>query len=302
MTNVLEKYFVFLADEKHASQNTLLSYKREIKKYAEYLDSKKVSLIGANNIIVLDYMIQMEKSGKSSSTISSSLAAIRSLYKFMQSRGFIQTNPTEQLHSLHVEKKVPEIMDERELECLFMQPSLSDAKGIRDRAMLELLYATGIRVSEMLNLTIDDVNTTIGYITCRSGKKDRVIPVYSDARKILSQYIQESRKKLLTNVMPSTSLLFVNCNGTPMTRQGFWKNIKKYAHDAGIEKEITPNTFRHSFAIHLLENGADLKSLQEMLGHSYLSSTQVYTQIMKNRLSEVYSKAHPKASRKKAEK
>ena len=299
MKEILQNYYSYLLNEKRASENTLLAYKRDTKKYIEYLESSGLNLVTVSGMNILDYMMNMEKAGKASSTIASSLAAVRSLYRFMQSKGYIKVNPAEQLHSLKVEKKVPEIMSEKELERLFMQPQLNEAKGQRDRAMLELLYATGIRVSEMLNLTVDDVNMGIGYINCRNNRKDRVIPVYSDARKMLTAYMQEGRQEILKNTGKKADILFINCNGTPMTRQGFWKIIKYYAAKAGITKDITPNTFRHSFAIHLLENGADLKSVQEMLGHAYMSSTQVYTQIMTSRLNEVYSKAHPKAAAKK---
>lgn len=299
MKEILQNYYSYLLNEKRASENTLLAYKRDTKKYIEYLEDSGLNLVSVSGMNILDYMMNMEKAGKASSTIASSLAAVRSLYRFMQNRGYVKVNPAEQLRSLRVEKKVPEIMSEKELERLFMQPQLNEAKGQRDRAMLELLYATGIRVSEMLNLTIDDVNMGIGYINCRSNKKDRVIPVYSDARKMLTAYMQEARQEILKSTGKKTDILFINCNGTPMTRQGFWKIIKYYAAKAGITKDITPNTFRHSFAIHLLENGADLKSVQEMLGHAYMSSTQVYTQIMTSRLNEVYSKAHPKAAAKK---
>ncbi len=299
MKEILQNYYSYLVNEKRASENTLLAYKRDTKKYIEYLEDSGLDLVSVSGMNILDYMMNMEKAGKASSTIASSLAAVRSLYRFMQSKGYIKVNPAEQLHSLKVEKKVPEIMSEKELERLFMQPQLNEAKGQRDRAMLELLYATGIRVSEMLNLTVDDVNMGIGYINCHNNKKDRVIPVYSDARKMLTAYMQEARQEILKSTGKKTDILFINCNGTPMTRQGFWKIIKYYAAKAGITKDITPNTFRHSFAIHLLENGADLKSVQEMLGHAYMSSTQVYTQIMTSRLNEVYSKAHPKAATKK---
>ncbi len=297
MEKILEKYYLYLKEEKHVAENTFMAYKRDTGKYAEYLKNKGANLVTASGMNVLDYMMHMEKSGKATSTISGSLAAVRSLHKFMQSRGIAKDNPAEQLHSLKVEKKVPEIMSEKELEWLFMQPQLFESKGIRDRAMLELLYATGIRVSEMLSLTVDDVNMGIGYINCRSNKKERVIPVYSEARKMLTAYMQEAREDILKKTDKKTNVLFINCNGTPMTRQGFWKIIKYYAAKAGITKDITPNTFRHSFAIHLLENGADLKSVQEMLGHTSLSSTQVYTQIMTGRLNEVYKKAHPKAAK-----
>ena len=212
MKEILQNYYSYLLNEKRASENTLLAYKRDTKKYIEYLESSGLNLVTVSGMNILDYMMNMEKAGKASSTIASSLAAVRSLYRFMQSKGYIKVNPAEQLHSLKVEKKVPEIMSEKELERLFMQPQLNEAKGQRDRAMLELLYATGIRVSEMLNLTVDDVNMGIGYINCRNNRKDRVIPVYSDARKMLTAYMQEGRQEILKNTGKKADILFINCN------------------------------------------------------------------------------------------
>lgn len=298
MAEVLEKYYDYLVCEKRVSQNTLLAYKRDIKKYAEFLDENRLKLADVTGVNVLDYLMFQEKAGKSSSTIASGLAAIRSLYQFMQNNQLVKINPTLQIHSLKVEKKTPDILSVKEMDALLRQPIPDDAKGIRDGAMMELLYATGIRASELLNLKVKDVNIKIGYINCRGGKKERVVPIYQEAQKKLAEYIKYARKEILKSTPETTDVLFINCNGTPMTRQGFWKIIKTYAVKAEIRKDITPNTFRHSFAIHMLENGADLKSIKEMLGHTYLSSTQVYAEIMNKKISEVYTKAHPKAKTK----
>lgn len=296
MENLLEKYYNFLLETKKSSENTLLSYKRDIEKYISFLNEKEVKPQLANGTIVLDYLMKLEKEGKSASTVSRSLASIRSLYRFLQNEGEVSKDPTAQLHSLKSEKKLPEILTLEEVERLLSQPNPSVLKGCRDKAMLELLYATGMRVSEMIDLRISDVDMNIGYINCNYGKKLRVIPIYSIAKKAVKDYIEGARDFMVKGSGEDT--LFVNCSGGKMTRQGFWKIIKEYADSAKISKKITPHTLRHSFATHLLENGADLKSLQEMLGHSDISSTQVYSQIIKNHIKDVYKSSHPRARKK----
>lgn len=291
-----EKYFDFLASVKKASNNTLLSYRRDINNYIEFLKIKKQRIETANGTTVLDYLMGLQQSGKSASTVSRSLASIRSMYRFLQNEGTITVDPTAQLHSLKAEKKLPEVLTNEEIERLLAQPDTDDLKGCRDKAMLELLYATGMRVSEMIDLKISDVDMDIGYINCNHGAKLRVIPVYSIAKKAVKDYIEGARAYMVKGSGEDT--LFVNCNGNKMTRQGFWKIIKQYAVSANIEKDITPHTLRHSFATHLLENGADLKSIQEMLGHTDISSTQVYAQVVKKHLNDVYKNSHPRARKK----
>ncbi len=295
MDDLLKRYYDFLLTTKKSSENTLLSYKRDIEKYANFFGRKKTNLKNANGTTVLDYLMGMQKAGKSAATVSRSLASIRSLYRFLQNEGEIKTDPTAQLHSLKAEKKLPEILTLEEIERLLSQPDTTDLKGCRDKAMLELLYATGMRVTEMIELRISDVDMNIGYINCNYGKNLRVIPVYSLAKKAVKDYIEGARDLMVKGSGADT--LFVNCNGSKMTRQGFWKIIKQYAVSANITKEITPHTLRHSFATHLLENGADLKSIQEMLGHSDISSTQVYAQVLKNRINDVYKSSHPRAAK-----
>ena len=297
MKNLFEKYCNYLENGKQASENTLLSYKRDIKAFALYLDEKKLAADKVSGTMILDYLMKLQKEGKSASTVSRNLASIRSFYRFIQNEGVITQDPTANLHSLKAERKLPEILTGEEIENLLNQPDVREAKGCRDKAMLELLYATGMRVSEMIDLKMSDVDMDIGYIKCSQGKKMRVIPLYSLAKKAVKNYIQTSRGELVRNGKDVENL-FVNCSGTKMTRQGFWKIIKHYAVSANIKKDITPHTLRHSFATHLLENGADLKSIQEMLGHTDISSTQVYASVLKKHLKDVYKKSHPRARKK----
>ncbi len=296
MDELIDAYYSFLKNEKTASKNTLLSYSADIGKYTDYLDKKGIALCGVSGTDILDYMIELEHDGKSAATVSRMLAAVRSLYKYLRNVKAVETNPTEQIHSLKIERRLPRILSNDEVERLLFQPDKTNNKGIRDSAMLELLYATGMRVSEMIEIRMSDIDADIGYINCRSGKESRVIPIYSLASKALKSYITEVRPKLLKGNQDS-DILFLNCRGGKMTRQGFWKIIKYYAAAAGIDKDITPHTLRHSFAAHLVENGADLKAVQEMLGHTDISSTRVYMDIARKRIRDVYGKAHPRAKK-----
>ena len=237
--------------------------------------------------------MQLQKKGKASSTVSRTLASLRSFYLFMLQNGTVNSNPTSNLEAPHVEKKVPQVLAGTEVEKLLEQPKTTDNKGIRDKAMLELLYATGIRVSELISLEMSDVNIQMSFIRCRGGKKERIIPMGNKAKEALSEYIKEARPYMIKD--ENETALFVNCNGVRLSRQGFWKLIKYYRNEAGIQAEITPHTLRHSFAAHLLENGADLHSIQEMMGHADISSTQVYSKMMNSRIKDVYAKAHPRA-------
>lgn len=293
MSLVVENYFTYLINERKVSENTIMSYKRDIKNYCRFLEKYNIDAEKANSVNVLDYLMELEKSGKSAATISRNIASIRSMYKYFMVKRICTADPTEKIHSLKVAKKLPEILSNDEVEALLSQPKSTDLKGLRDKAMLELLYATGIRVSEMIELKVEDADMNIGYITCRTGAKERVIPVYSLARKAVREYIERVRPQMVKN--EETDTLFVNCNGKSMTRQGFWKIIKSYAAAANIDKDITPHTLRHSFATHLLENGADLKSIQEMLGHVDISSTQIYAEIVNSKIQSVYKNAHPRA-------
>lgn len=294
MRVLAEKYFTYLENTKNASQNTLISYKRDVNGFIEFLEMKKILLETISGATVLDYLAKLQKSGKSASTVSRCLASVRSFFHYLQNEGVIVQDPTVNIHSLKAEKKLPEVLTAEEIENLLNQPDVRDAKGCRDKAMLELLYATGVRVTEMIELKMSDVDMDIGYISCSHGTKTRVIPVYSIAKTAIKNYIDGARSAFIKE-NSGVENLFVNCNGEKMTRQGFWKIIKHYAYVANIKKDITPHTLRHSFATHLLENGADLKAIQEMLGHADISSTQVYAHLVKKQLKDVYNKAHPRA-------
>ena len=240
-----------------------------------------------------EYMLYLSGAGKSPATITRCTASLKSFYAYMLGRGAVKTNPAKNIAALKVERKCPEILTSKEVELFLEQPKCVDEKGYRDHAMLELLYATGIRVSELISLNEEDVSLSASFIRAQSKGKERIIPLYPAAVKALSHYMKEVRPQLLAD--PEETALFVNMNGERMSRQGFWKIVKHYQETAGISKDITPHTLRHSFAVHLLENGADLRSIQEMLGHADISSTQIYTHVVKKHLKDVYQKAHPRA-------
>jgi len=294
MLNEYQDNFIsYLDSEKHLTTNTLMSYKRDIDQYILYLSEHNMAdAANVNKTVILSYLLYLQKQGRATATISRSLASIRSFYGYLCRIGECANDPTFGLESPKVDKKAPHILSPQEVELLLEQPKCVDVKGYRDKAMLEMLYATGIRVSELINLDIDDVNAAMGFVRCNSGR-ERVIPLGSIAVKAIAEYIDNARPAMLKD--GEEKALYVNCNGKRLTRQGFWKIIKAYKTQSGITAELTPHTLRHSFAAHLLENGADLKSIQEMLGHSDISSTQVYTQLMKNKIREVYEKAHPRA-------
>ena len=293
MVSMLEDFTGYLVTDKKVSQNTLMSYKRDIAQYIEYLKSLGVtSCTDVTPDVYMNYTSYLQQIGKAPTTVSRAIASTRAFYKYLCSKNLCVLNPAEKVHALKTVKKLPQILTANEIKLLLDQPSEGDLKGLRDKAMLELLYATGIRVTELVSLDIADINIEVGYIMCKNQSKERIVPIHPRASEALRVYINEVRP-LMTDDEPEA--LFVNTNGNRLTRQGFWKIVKHYQQKAGIDKEITPHTLRHSFAAHLLENGADIKSLQEMLGHADVSSTQVYTGVVKNRLKEVYKKAHPLA-------
>ena len=290
----IARFGAHLSDEKHASKNTVSSYLRDTTQFAEYLHNHYgKGLREADSGMVRDYMEWMQGRGKSAASVTRFLASVKSFYSYMVSIGEMKTNPTQGVAAAKVERKYPEILTAKEVELFLEQPECVDAKGFRDHAMLELLYATGIRVSELIALDMGDLNLAAGFIRCSNGKKERIIPLYHGAVRALQDYIKGIRPQLIADT--EETALFVNMNGERMSRQGFWKIIKHYQEKAGIQKDITPHTLRHSFAVHLLENGADLRAIQEMLGHADISSTQIYTHVIKNQLKDVYQKAHPRA-------
>ena len=294
MTDYVEGFVCFMTGEKHKSRNTIQSYRRDVSQYIDYLNLNGITdITRTTKTTVLTYLLKLQKDGKATSTVSRTLASLRSFYSYVNESGYHMADPTNNLEAPKVEKKLPRILTPHEVELLLDQPDSSDIKGKRDKAMLELLYATGIRVSELINLEINDVNTGLGFIKCIGTKKERVVPMGNIARAALDDYILHSRGEMLKN--SAEHALFVNCNGTKLSRQGFWKIIKQYQKQADIAVDITPHTLRHSFAAHLLENGADLKSIQEMLGHADISSTQIYSQLMNSKIKDVYERAHPRA-------
>ncbi len=294
MLDLIRAYENYLSKVKQASANTISSYMRDIRQFSQWLrESEGVDVIDATQLNISSYLSHMEADGRTGATVSRNLASLKNFYSYVVSSGFLERTPVTDIRINRGEKKLPQILTGREIELLLSQPVCIDAKGYRDKAMLEVMYATGIRVSELIDLDVDDVNLEQGIVKCSGGKKSRVIPLYPAALKALSTYLKDVREAMLAS--PDETALFVNVNGVRMSRQGFWKILKHYQATAHIDKEITPHTLRHSFAVHLLENGADLGSLQEMMGHSDISSTQMYTHLINQKLKAVYEKCHPKA-------
>ena len=293
MEKQIKLFLEFLQNEKKLSDNTLQSYKRDIIQYQNYIEENQINYTKVSKEDIKTYLNYLKKVGKKSSTISRNLASIRSFYQFLIRNRKIKNDPTEDVQSPKVEKRIPSVLTAQEVELLLEQPKDVDLKGTRDKAMLEFAYATGMRVTEIINLNIENVNIEEGYVICRTGAKQRNIPLGSLSLSALKEYIEDARPILIKNEREKA--LFVNVNGKRLTRQGFWKIVKFYKEQAHITKDITPHVLRHSFATHLLQNGADLKAIQTMLGHSDISSTQVYMQFQDESLKNVYKHAHPRA-------
>lgn len=275
MINAIQEYITYLHDIRKTSYNTEISYQRDLNKAAEYFAGQKVgdlTEVTATNLN--SYLLYLEKSRMSPATVSRNIASLHSFFQYLMQMKRIDSDPSAGLKPPKVEKKAPEILTEDEAMRLLQQPNVKTDKGLRDRAMLYLLYTTGIRVIELVHLKADDVNLKKGYITCSENGRTRVIPLHTQTRKALEEYMTSARKRLLRG--QDSQFLFSNCSGSPMSRQGFWKVLKGYASDAGISKDITPHTMRHSFAAHMLQKGTDLKSVQKMLGHADISTTQMY--------------------------
>ena len=293
MEKQIKLFLEFLQNDKKASDNTLQSYRRDIVYYNKYLESNKMNYTKVKEEDIKDYMEHLQEVGKKPSTISRNLASIRAFYQFLVRTKKIKKDPTVGVQSPKIEKKAPSVLTSQEIELLLDQPKDVDLKGTRDKAMLEFAYATGMRVTEIISLNVSDVNLEESYVVCHSREKQRNIPLGSLSLKALKEYMEEARPVLIKN--ENEKALFVNINGQRLTRQGFWKIVKYYKEQAHITKDITPHVLRHSFATHLLQNGADLKAIQTMLGHSDISSTQVYMQFQDNGLKNIYKKAHPRA-------
>lgn len=293
MTKDIQSFIEYMRDVKQISKNTELSYERDLRKLSVYLQSQGITDVSDVTATSLNsYILYLEKEGRKPSTISRSIASMKAFFNYLLKESYVKEDVTAGLKSPKIEKKMPSILTKDETVRLLEQPCGDTPKELRDRAMLELLYATGIRVSELITLRMEDINVSMEYITCRDAHKERIIPFGSIAREAVENYLDGGRPALVKE--KECDLLFTNCSGSAMSRQGFWKIIKFYGKKAGITSEITPHTLRHSFAAHLVSNGADLKSVQEMLGHSDISTTQIYTQMNQNRLREVYAKAHPR--------
>lgn len=295
MESYVNGFINYLGVERGLAQNTLESYGRDLHQFQLYLQNSNMEILkDSSSATIMSYLNSLQSKGRAVSTISRNLAAIKSFYQYLVREHYLENDPAASLESPKLEKKLPKVLTIIEVEELLKQPSNLLPTGLRDKAMLELLYATGIRVSELISLNISDVNLEMGYIKCYGkGAKERIVPLGSIAIKCVQDYLHKGRSKLVRTY--EEGALFVNHHGNRLTRQGFWKIIKKYAQEAAINKEITPHTLRHSFATHLLENGADLRSVQEMLGHADISTTQIYTHVTSNRLKEVYDKTHPRA-------
>jgi integrase/recombinase XerD len=295
MQETLQDYLNYLSVERGLAKNTLESYGRDLRQYLNYLKEKKnLSLPETTQATVIGYLLQLQARGKATATLSRSLAAIKSYYHFMAKENRIVRDPTVNLDAPKQEKRLPRVLSVEDVDHLLEQPDLKNPVGIRDRAMLEVLYAAGLRVSELVSLKINDLNLETGYLKCfGKGSKERIVPLGTVATKYVKLYQEHARKFLAAN--PKENTLFLNHHGKGLTRQGFWKIIKKYAESTKLQIDITPHTLRHSFATHLLENGADLRSVQEMLGHADVSTTQIYTHLTKGKIREDYEKAHPRA-------
>ena len=294
MYEMIEKFVIYLTNVKKSSTNTVLSYRRDLEKFNKFMENHGITDVTKMNLTNLNsYMLYMEKEQFATSTISRNVATLKAYFGFLYRDGYITSDPAISLKAPKIEKKMPEIITMNEVDLLLSQPSPKTYKGVRDRAMLELLYATGMRVSELISLKVSDVNLNGSFIRCQDLNHERIIPFGNVAKTALKTYIRDARPAMIEHEDEET--LFTNCNGTPMSRQGFWKLLKKYAKNAGIQADITPHTLRHSFAAHLVANGADLRSVQEMLGHSDISTTQVYARMNNRRIKDVYSKSHPRA-------
>lgn len=294
MLDLISAYENYLTKVKQASNNTITSYMRDIRQFAGWLSTtEELDTVDATQENISRYMEVLEEEGRSTATQARCVASLRNFYSYLVSSGFLEQSPVTDVKVERKERKLPQILTKREIELLLSQPVCIDDKGFRDKAMLEVLYATGMRVSELIDLNVSDVNLDQGIVKCTTSRKTRSIPLYPAAQKALRVYMDEHRDFLLTD--SDEPALFVNVNGTRISRQGFWKILKHYQETAHIDKDITPHTLRHSFAVHLLENGADIGSVQELMGHCDISSTQLYTHMLNQKIKQVYEKCHPKA-------
>ncbi|MCB7069172.1 site-specific tyrosine recombinase XerD [Caldibacillus sp. 210928-DFI.2.22] len=297
MKDYLKDFLHYLIVEKGLAENTIQSYRRDISAYLIFIETK-LQITDINHVTrvhIMQFLSCLKDEGKSARTIARHIASIRSFHHFLILDKIVDHDPTVHIETPHPELKLPKVLNTDEVDTLLNTPDLTTTLGLRDKAMLELMYATGMRVSELVNLNINDVHLSLGFVRCLGkGNKERIIPIGKMATEALKEYLEKARPKLI-NQKNKTDSLFMNHHGQRLSRQGFWKILKQIAVKAGIEKELTPHTLRHSFATHLLENGADLRSVQELLGHSDISTTQIYTHVTKTRLKDVYNQFHPRA-------
>lgn len=295
MIKLIDAFIDDMHKKKNSSKNTEMSYRSDLMHMVDFLCGKSIkSVKDVNEDILMEFVNSLFDLGRAKTTISRTIASMKAFFEYLFENGIVDTNPASNLKSPKIEKKVPEILTIDEIDQLLKAPSKKTPKELRDKAMLELMYATGLRVSELISLNVNDINWQTNEIHCASRKSDRVIPFGTEARKALHSYLKNGRPILIADSIDDIDSLFTNCSGQPMSRQGFWKLIKHYSDKAGIEKEITPHTLRHSFAAHLVENGADISSVKDMLGHSDISTTQVYVNMANKKMHEIYAKAHPR--------
>lgn len=294
MVKYIDKFASYLRDEKKASKNTYSSYVRDIHQFNDYLNTHTFeNLLTVSSETLNSYLEWLHSIHRASSSVSRSAASLKCFYKYLIRQNIVTTNPLNGISLQKTERKLPQILTNEEVELLLRQPKCIDAKGYRDHAMLEVLYATGLRVSELMSLNVDDVHLATGIVRCASNGRERMVPMYPAAIKAVSDYLKYARDSMLSDI--NECALFLNCKGERLSRQGFWKIVKQYQDMAHINKDITPHTLRHSFAAHLLENGADIQSLQEMLGHADRSTTHIYTLVVRDHLRDVYDRTHPRA-------
>lgn len=296
MENSIRVFNSYLINEKKSSNNTIESYMRDVLQFSDFCTSNNINEIkNIDKSLVEKYLKYLTAVSKSESTKLRTIATLRAFFRCLTAKGLFDGNPLDGISVKKTEKQLPGVLDEKEIVLLLSQPNGVDFKSIRDKAMLEILYATGIKVSELIELKVGDINLQIGILHLKNGKKERIVPIYPAAIRSVANYLVNVRPAIVLE--ENEDKLFTNMNGKPMSRQGFWKIIKHYADTAGIKKDITPHTLRHSFAAHLLENGATLSDIKEMLGHSDISSTQIYAQMMKSKYTSAYTKFHPMANK-----
>ncbi len=294
MQALLQNFLAYLAVERGLADNTIQSYGRDLKNYATYLANKKMTINSVTQTSIISYLLHLQGKGLATASVSRNLASLKSFFHFLVRENVLSSDPTINLESPKQQKKLPQVLTTNEVSQLLSIPDLKTVAGLRDKAMLEMLYATGLRVSELTGLDCKDVDLEFGYVKCLGkGSKERIVPLGSVAIRVLKDYLKRGRPELVSAA--GCEAIFLNHHGKRLTRQGFWKIIKKYAESLGTEKTITPHTLRHSFATHLLENGADLRAVQEMLGHADISTTQIYTHLTRSRLRKVYDQTHPRA-------